>query len=209
MRTVNWTWSRDRASTVGIDVERSVRRHFNLNADAMSADARPMGAIVDNRLRVTVVTDDERLASRTLQLLQTEGDSIRAEWARSIAEADEPDVLVCEALLTADVPVIPVESLVASSLVGSRTVNPRRSVDSAAWQAAATLTDYALTELTNDEMAVMSELARGNSDETIGRNLGVSNETVDRHINGLKARLGVDSVASLIAISMQQRTGPT
>lgn len=82
-----------------------------------------------------------------------------------------------------------------------RRPTPRSFVDSAAWEAAATITDDVLAELTPRESQVMSELARGHDNRTIGRHLGISDGTVATYIKRIRQKLGASTRNELISIS--------
>lgn len=86
-------------------------------------------------------------------------------------------------------------------------VASRSRVDSAAWEAAATLTDSAFSDLTPREAQVMSELARGHDNRTIGRNLGVSDGTVATYIKRIRMKLGAATRSELTRISVRMGLG--
>ncbi|MCC7075713.1 MAG: response regulator transcription factor [Acidimicrobiia bacterium] len=90
---------------------------------------------------------------------------------------------------------------------GPREIHSRSLVDSAAWEAAATLTDSAFMDLTAREAQVMSELARGHDNRTIGRHLGVTDGTVATYIKRIRHKLGAATRTELTGISVRMGLG--
>ncbi|MGF1606947.1 MAG: LuxR C-terminal-related transcriptional regulator [Rhodothalassiaceae bacterium] len=58
--------------------------------------------------------------------------------------------------------------------------------------------------LTKREMQVLSRIASGHTNKEIARLMGISEKTVDRHRTNLMAKLGVHSVAELMAYALRE-----
>lgn len=193
----------------------------------LRVDVARMGVIRDDRLFVLVATADACTASALRQAVQTDGSRMRATWVRdrpglnaalaserpdvivsdmtlgTVPKSERPDVIVSDMTLGADIVSAIEDALRVSRIPASR----RTVVDSAAWRAAAKLTDQAFNSLDEREVAVMSELASGADNQTIGRHLGVSVSTVSDCVRRLRDKLGAHTRDDLISMSCRQASG--
>jgi len=66
-----------------------------------------------------------------------------------------------------------------------------------------------VSQLSQREREVMERVVAGEPNKTIGISLGISERTVEKHRENIKQKLGVRSVAALVAKVLSYRTPPT
>ena len=59
-------------------------------------------------------------------------------------------------------------------------------------------------DLTNRELAVLQEVARGKTNKEIGKNLMISHLTVNAHLKNIYSKLGMSSQADAAAYAVNQ-----